>query len=183
MNPYFGHEKKYNKIISNPDSHSEVIDFLRANNLSKEDYINISYYTGLGSQMINRAIMQKPYLSNYEEQYKSDLVAALHKVPSLNNQVVYRNESHFHSFEDFLEQKKEGDLIKFEKFLSTFQEGVQFTPSDILLKIYTKSENSNAKDISLIGTKMEKEALFICNTSFRILEIDEKNEKVILEEI
>lgn len=160
-------ENAFSSFLSkgyNNESHV-VIEGIEKYQLSKIEALHILAYTGHSSRWINLKIREDNLDKNCNIFIKN-LDLALFKIPPSNNMKLY------HMTDDLWNGMVVGGIIKVPNYLSTSIE--DYESSDVVLRINTRLEKSNARDISIISNnKHEKEHLFLRGSSFKVLKIEE----------
>jgi hypothetical protein len=154
-------------------------------------YPNIIEYTGCGSVILNEPLRGKIAVTKKNQQKITSLIAELNTLPSANNTTVYRDDhinnwKYYSVFFKFHLNK----VIKRPEFLSSFQHIPQ-GPFNLIIRTAIKSNCINITPAQLASgiqseinkSVIENEAIFKPGTNFRILDVDNKNQKIYLEEV
>lgn len=151
--------------------------------LTVEESFFLFFYTTNGSNHINDSLRNHGYDSapSYIKTYTKLLNAVLEKLPSFDEQPVIHQSCH--NLNNILrEQWMTGhNTIIMPYFISSHKGEKWGDRSEYYIEILT-NKTSKGKDITLIKEK-EQEVLFMSNTQFEILEVDNKAKKIRFKEL
>jgi hypothetical protein len=172
-------ERKYRKL--NPDYLDRVddhvnLDDVKNNLVSIEEADCITNYSGNVSSCVHYAL-KNGYIEHTVliKEFEQRLFNGLLRMPSYDDQTVYRMEIHSPCISDY--QKYFADMlhkvIAVPYYLSTSK--VQWEDEIVVYKIRTLKQNSRARDISRVtNSAWEKEVLFLKDSRFKVIGIVEK---------
>lgn len=195
INYYQLHHEGFIKKLSTHEfgktTHSgENLDAIKKYDLSEDEASVIYMYTHHHIYHNLNYNLRNNYQNLYEDlkNYISRLNSALDKLPSWNEQIVYRDIRHPQKGHDqCLDYYKQniGKTLIFNDFQSCHTDNVRISDEETDFQfVITTSENSNAKDIQeLTFVNNEREVLFKNRTQFLIESVDKENNRVYMKEI
>lgn len=168
---------RYRKGITETSKHISVeLRGLTEFSIDDEEAFFILAYTGSYSSWLNDNLRNGlPLNTNCKKYFATRLCEALDKLPSYNNNIVFRMDNPSGEKKTILSWfgNNIGKTIKTPYFLSTSKDN--YGNTEIVWKIKTLNANSFGKDLDLLtNNKIEKEVLFKCNAHFAIQDVDMK---------
>ena len=183
--PLFEEFRKNGRLNESIANSSICLSGLLEFDLTDEEAFFILGHTGSYSSWVNGPLRYGSELDTYCKQFFADrLDNVLNKIPSFNDNYVYRMDSPDGSKEQILKwfKKNVGAIIQIPFFLSTSKENWENT--EVIWRIKTLKSGSKGKDLTLLtNNRSESEVLFKMNSYFKILDFEITNGIVEMEEI
>ena len=144
-------------------------------NLTDEEAFFILAHTGSYSSWVNFPLRNSHDLPPCQNYFAEGLDQSLSKLPSFNDEIVYRMENSLGEKNVALNwfRKNKGSVVELPYFLSTSK--VKWSSTEMTWEIKTLDKGSKAKDLNLItNNKTEQEVLFQRNSLFEITNVNRK---------
>lgn len=177
---------RYRNDIKGMPKHSQIelkgmIEF----SIDDEEAFFILAYTGSYSSWLNSNLRNGlPLDTECKKYFAKRLTDALNKLPSCNNNTVFRMDTPSDEKRTVLNwfNRNIGKTVRTPYFLSTSKDN--YNNTNIVWKIKTLETNSFGKDLNLLtNNKVEKEVLFKCNAYFEIQSVDKTKGIIEMQEV